>query len=132
MTIQEKSVEYSRDGATFEGYLAWNDTAATPCPVVVVSHAWGGLGDFEQSRDALTITIRDGEAVPVPVRTGVTDLEYSEIVSGLEPTDEVLLLPSSSLFEQQEMLQNFISERFSSTPFQQQGGGGGGGGGRFR
>ncbi len=50
MTIQEKSVEYSRDGATFEGYLAWNDAAAAPCPVVVVSHAWGGLGDFEQSR----------------------------------------------------------------------------------
>jgi hypothetical protein len=31
----------------------------------------------------------------------------------------VLLLPSTSLFEQQERLQQFISSRFSSTPFQQ-------------
>ena len=58
------------------------------------------------------------------VRTGVTDLQFSEIVDGLEPTDHVLLLPSASLFEQQEMLQQFISARFgSSTPFSQQGGG---------
>jgi hypothetical protein len=32
----------------------------------------------------------------------------------------VLLLPSTSLYEQQERLQQFISQRFgSSTPFQQ-------------
>jgi hypothetical protein len=40
-------------------------------------------------------------------------------VSGLEPGDKVLLLPSTSLFEQQAQLQQFISQRFSSTPFQQ-------------
>ena len=58
--------------------------------------------------------------MPVAVRTGLTDLEYSEIVSGLEPGDRVLLLPSTSLYEQQERLQQFISQRFgSSTPFQQ-------------
>jgi hypothetical protein len=33
----------------------------------------------------------------------------------------VLLLPSTSLFEQQERLRGFISSRFSSTPFQQGG-----------
>ena len=54
------------------------------------------------------------------MRTGLTDLAYSEIVAGLEPGDEVLLLPSTSLFEQQARLQEFISQRFSSTPFQQQ------------
>ena len=59
-----------------------------------------------------------GEPVPLPVRTGVTDLEYSEIVAGLDHGDEVLLLPSASLFEQQEALQRFITERFSSSPFQ--------------
>ena len=40
-------------------------------------------------------------------------------MSGLEPGDRVLLLPSTSLYEQQERLQQFISSRFSSTPFQQ-------------
>jgi hypothetical protein len=52
-------------------------------------------------------------------------LAHTEVVSGLEDGDQVLLLPSSSLFEQQARLQEFISERFSSTPFQQQQQGGG-------
>lgn len=70
------------------------------------------------------VAIRDGALEPAAVRTGLTDLEYSEIVSGLEPTDRVLLLPSSSLFEQQAFLQQRIQERFGSgSPFQQPTGG---------
>jgi hypothetical protein len=42
-------------------------------------------------------------------------------VAGLQPGDQVLLLPSTSLFEQQERLQQFITQRFgASTPFNQQ------------
>jgi hypothetical protein len=67
------------------------------------------------------VALRNDLPVPVAVRTGLTDLEFSEIVSGLEPGDRVLLLPSTSLYEQQERLQQFISQRFSSTPFQQGG-----------
>jgi HlyD family secretion protein len=66
------------------------------------------------------IAIRAGQIMPVTVRTGITDLARSEIIAGLEAGDEVLLLPSASLFEQQARLQEFISSRFSSTPFQQQ------------
>jgi HlyD family secretion protein len=67
------------------------------------------------------VALRDGVTVPVAVKTGLTDLEYSEVVSGLEPGDKVLLLPSSSLFEQQERLQEFINQRFgATTPFSQQ------------
>lgn len=66
------------------------------------------------------LAMRDGKPVPTQVETGLTDLAFSEIVSGVEPGDRVLILPSSSLFEQQARLQQFISERFSSTPFQQQ------------
>ena len=66
------------------------------------------------------IAMRGDQPVPVAVKTGLTDLEYSEIVSGLEPGDRVLLLPSTSLYEQQERLQEFINQRFgSTTPFQQ-------------
>ena len=75
--------------------------------------------DYEFGGNYWVVALRNGEPVPVPVRTGVTDLEFTEVISGLNLGDEVLLLPSSSLFEQQEMLQRFISERFSSTPFQQ-------------
>ena len=91
--------------------------------------AGGGRGnsastlEYQFGGDYWVVAMRDGEPVPMAVRTGVTDLQYSEIVDGLEPTDQVLLLPSTSLFEQQEMLQQFISARFgSSTPFAQQGG----------
>jgi hypothetical protein len=66
------------------------------------------------------VVMRDGQIMPVRVKTGITDLANSEIVAGLNAGDEVLLLPSASLFDQQARLQEFISSRFSSTPFQQQ------------
>ena len=89
------------------------------------------ITDYQFGGDYWVVTMKGGEAVPVSVRTGLTDLEYSEIVAGLDADAEVLLLPSSSLFEQQETIQNFISARFgSATPFQQGGGGGGGRGPR--
>ena len=50
MTIQTKIVEYSHHGTTFEGYLAWDDASTEPRPAVLVSHAWGGAGDFEHAR----------------------------------------------------------------------------------
>ena len=74
---------------------------------------------YQFGGDYWVIALRNDQPVPIAVKTGLTDLEYSEIVSGLQPGDRVLLLPSTSLFEQQERLQQFISSRFSSTPFQQ-------------
>jgi HlyD family secretion protein len=44
---------------------------------------------------------RGGRTMPVWIRTGLTDLDYSEVLSGLEPTDSVLLLPSASLVQSQ-------------------------------
>ena len=61
--------------------------------------------------------------MPVRVKTGLTDLEYSEVTAGLSAGDEVLLLPTASLYEQQARLREFISARFGGSPFQQQGGG---------
>jgi HlyD family secretion protein len=76
--------------------------------------------DYLFGGDYWVVALRGNEAVPVAVKTGLTDLEYSEVVSGLEPGDRVLLLPSTSLYEQQERLQEFINQRFgSTTPFQQ-------------
>jgi HlyD family secretion protein len=77
--------------------------------------------DYLFGGDYWVVALRGDEVVPVAVKTGLTDLEYSEVVSGLEPGDTVLLLPSTSLYEQQARLQEFINQRFgSSTPFQQQ------------
>lgn len=53
--------------------------------------------------------LRDGEPVPVPVRTGLTDLDYSEVLSGLELGDTVMVLPSSSLLASQQQMQDRLN-----------------------
>lgn len=50
------------------------------------------------------------------VRTGVTDLDRVEIVSGLDASDRVLILPSSHLVETQQDLQRFINRRVRGVP----------------
>ncbi len=55
-----------------------------------------------------------GQYVPTPITTGLTDLDRVEVVAGLAEGDKVLLLPSASLMEAQQQLQNFINRRFGS------------------
>lgn len=50
------------------------------------------------------------------VRTGITDLDRVEIVSGLDEESVVLILPSTHLFETQQDLQNFINRRVRGVP----------------
>jgi HlyD family secretion protein len=45
---------------------------------------------------------RAGGPEAVWIRTGLTDLDYSEVVEGLAETDSVLILPSASLVQSQE------------------------------
>ena len=49
---------------------------------------------------------RPAGPTPVWVRTGLTDLDYSEVVSGLAASDSVLVLPSASLVQSQQEMQN--------------------------
>jgi HlyD family secretion protein len=58
---------------------------------------------------------RGGKHVAVRVETGLTDLEYSEVISGLSSGDEVLLLPSSGLIRSQQRFQDQM-RRFSGIP----------------
>src|SRR5690606_7797853 len=75
-------------------------------------------GSYQFGGEYWVVALRNNSPVTVKVVTGLTDLEHSEVISGLEAGDRVLLLPSTSLFEQQEQLQRFISERFSTSgPF---------------
>ena len=51
---------------------------------------------------------RNGKVTPVWIRTGLTDLDYSEVLEGLTPSDSVLVLPSASLVQsQQDMKERF-------------------------
>ena len=43
------------------------------------------------------------------IRTGLTDLDYSEVVEGLQPADSVLVLPSASLVQSQQESQERVN-----------------------
>ena len=49
MAIQTKLLNYDCEGVRLEGYLAWDDSIDT-APAIAVSHAWGGRGEFEESK----------------------------------------------------------------------------------
>lgn len=65
--------------------------------------------------------VMDGDdQVPVRrVRTGITDLDYVEIVEGLEQSESVKILPSSHLVETQQDLQKIINRRVGVPGIQQ-------------
>jgi HlyD family secretion protein len=59
----------------------------------------GGSSDFGGSY--IVFALRKGKPIPVQVRTGLTDLDYTEVVNGLTEQDTVLVLPSASLLNAQ-------------------------------
>jgi HlyD family secretion protein len=50
----------------------------------------------------IVFVLRDGTAEPVHVRTGLSDLDYSEVLEGLSESDSVFVLPSAGLVQSQE------------------------------
>jgi HlyD family secretion protein len=56
----------------------------------------------------IVFTLKRGQPVPVQVQTGLTDLDYSEVVHGLSEGDSVLVLPSASLVQSQQDFKNRI------------------------
>jgi HlyD family secretion protein len=56
----------------------------------------------------IVFVLRGGKPTPVAIRTGLTDLDYSEVLSGLSEGDSVLVLPSASLVKAQQDFQNRI------------------------
>jgi HlyD family secretion protein len=57
------------------------------------------------------VALRDGRELPTPVETGITDLDRVEITGGLAEGDEVLLLPTASLVELQQRVQDVARSR---------------------
>jgi len=53
----------------------------------------------------IVFVLRKGKPTAVNVRTGLTDLDYIEVVSGLSEQDTVLVLPSASLLNAQRDMQ---------------------------
>ena len=61
------------------------------------------------------LVMRDGEPSAQYVTTGLTDLDYSEIVSGLNGDEEIILLPSTDLIMSQDRFQRMMGQ-FSGLP----------------
>jgi HlyD family secretion protein len=86
--------------------------------------AGGGSGRRQQQADDaalfggnyIVFTMRNGTPTPVPIRTGLTDLDYSEVVSGLTAQDTVLVLPSASLIASQQEFQERVERRAGGIP----------------
>jgi HlyD family secretion protein len=68
----------------------------------------------------IVFVLRNGQPTPVNVRTGLTDLDYSEVRDGLTATDTVLILPSASLVAQQEEQRERMSRMNQGLPGVQQ------------
>jgi HlyD family secretion protein len=69
---------------------------------------------------------RSGLPTAVRIRTGLTDMDYSEVLSGLTAEDSVLVLPSAALVQSQQELQERIQQRTGGAlPGMSSGGGGG-------
>jgi len=68
--------------------------------------AGGGGGmrqqGFGANQSYIVFTMKSGKITPVPIRTGLTDLDYIEVTTGLSEGDTVLVLPSASLVQAQE------------------------------
>ncbi len=66
----------------------------------------GGLRrNTGESSSYIVFTLKNGKPAPVQIRTGLTDLDYIEVVSGLTEQDTVLVLPSASLLNAQRDMQ---------------------------
>jgi uncharacterized membrane protein YgcG len=83
---------------------------------------------------------KDDKYTPRLVRVGISDFDYTEILSGVQPGEQVALLGAAVLQAQREELQSRLRSRAGGGLQQQQtpaggapaggAGGGGGGGGR--
>jgi len=78
----------------------------------------GGAGGFTRqarSTDAgggryIVFAKRGGTPTPVWIRTGLTDLDYSEVLQGLKESDSVYVLPSASLVQSQQDMRQRMNQ----------------------
>lgn len=61
------------------------------------SSAGVSLHDASGGESRVTFVLRKGRAMPVHVVVGLTDLDYTEVLSGLSEGDTVLILPTAGL-----------------------------------
>jgi HlyD family secretion protein len=89
---------------------------------------FGANSNFQYGGNYIVFVLRNGQPTPLRVRTGFTDMDYSEVLSGLTEKDTVLLLPSASLVAAQDEMKNRMSRMGGGVPGMTQSSGRSGGG----
>lgn len=57
--------------------------------------------DYQLRGSYIVFVLRNGRPTPVNIKTGLTDLDYSEVRKGPALGDSVIMLPSASLIQSQ-------------------------------
>lgn len=69
------------------------------------------LRDTTGEDTRIAFVLRGGRAMPVPVVAGLTDLDYTEVLSGLTAGDTVLVLPTAALVKELRKQQRKAEKR---------------------
>ena len=70
----------------------------------------GGARSFSSGGGSyIVFVLRDGRPAPAVIKTGLTDLDYIEVLEGLNENDTVIVLPSASLVASQEDMRERIN-----------------------
>ena len=77
---------------------------------------FGANSNFQYGGSYIVFVLRGGKPTPVKVRTGFTDMDFSEVLSGLTEKDTVLLLPSASLVAQQDQMKSRMQQMGGGVP----------------
>jgi HlyD family secretion protein len=77
---------------------------------------FGANSNFQYGGNYIVFVLRNGQPTPVSVRTGFTDMDFSEVLSGLTEQDTVLLLPSASLVAQQDEMKSRMAKMGGGVP----------------
>ena len=107
--IKTRPVAYQHSGITLEGMLAFDDAVTGPRPGVLVSHAWGGRGEFECDKArALAQLGYAGFALDL----------YGKGVLGTNPEENSRLM--TPFLEDRSLLQSRISQALATMQAQEE------------
>jgi HlyD family secretion protein len=115
LAVPTAALRTDRDMATAAGLLGIEPPAKAEPSAKPDPREAAEAGDYQFRGRYWVFVERDGKPVATRVTTGVTDLDYNELIEGLSAGDRVYLLPSSGLVESQQRFQQQM-RRFTGMP----------------
>ncbi|HYA52014.1 MAG TPA: efflux RND transporter periplasmic adaptor subunit, partial [Streptosporangiaceae bacterium] len=76
---------------------------------------FGEGNNYQFGGSFIVFILKNGKPAPTRVRTGLTDMDFSEVLTGIGEQDTVLLLPSASLVQSQAEMRDRM-QRFAGSP----------------